>query len=51
MPIYVVTIATWQPAPEEVCDAIVNALGDLRARTADFTRPAYTLPAQRIANY
>ncbi len=51
VPIYVVTIATWQPPPEELCNAIVNALTDLKAKTSDFTRPAYTLPAQRIADY
>jgi len=51
VPIHVVTATTWQPPPEQVCAAIVNALNDLRVRTADFTRPAYVLPPQRIADY
>jgi hypothetical protein len=48
VPIYPVTNTTWQPTPEEVCRATVSALADLRSRTADFTQPAYTLPAQPI---
>lgn len=50
VPIYVATIETWQPTPEFVCDAIVRSLDDLRQRTDGFARPAYTLPAQAIAN-
>lgn len=51
VPIYVVTITTWRPTPEVVCEAVVNALKDLRLRTADFTKPAYTLPAQPIGYF
>ena len=51
VPISVVTIATWQPLPKEVCRRVVAALDDLRARTEDFTRPAYTLPAQPIGYF
>ena len=47
---YVVSNSEWQPKPEKVCDTIVQSLADLRARTDDFSRPAYTLPAQPIAN-
>jgi len=51
VPIYVVTNAAWQPAPERVCGSLVNALEDLRSRTAGFTRPAYHLPPCRIGYY
>ena len=50
VPIYVVTNSEWQPTPEKVCEAIARALADLRARTGDFSRPIYTLPAQPIPN-
>ena len=51
VPIYVVTNAAWQPTPEEVCRATLKALDDLRGRTAGFSRPAYTLPAQPIGYF
>ncbi len=51
VPIYVVTNAAWQPAPDDVCRATLSALADLRARTAGFTRPVYTLPAQPIGYF
>lgn len=51
VPIYVVTIATWRPAPEEVCRFIVQSLDDLRARTGNFQKPIYTLPPQPIGNF
>lgn len=49
VPIYVAANNTAQPAPEVVCQAIVNALHELNARTANFTKPAYLLPARQIA--
>jgi hypothetical protein len=49
VPIYVVTVATWRPAPEQVCESIVNALNDLRSRTNDFKQPAYQLPPVQIS--
>jgi hypothetical protein len=51
VPIYVVTIATWRPSPEEVCRFIIQSLEDLRAKTNNFTKPCYTLPAQPIGNF
>jgi hypothetical protein len=50
VPIYVAANDTCQPEPARVCQAILDALQDLRRRTADFSRPCYTLPAQPIAN-
>ena len=51
VPIYVVTITTWQPSPEQVFNAIADALNELRAKTDGFSRPTYTLPAQPIGRY
>ena len=51
VPIYTVSNETWRPTPQQVCEAIVRALSDLRNRTQHFKLPAYTLPAQPIANY
>lgn len=51
VPIYVVTTATWRPTPEEVCRHIGQCLEDLRARTKNYTKPCYTLPAQPISNF
>jgi ADP-heptose:LPS heptosyltransferase len=51
VPIYVAANDTCQPAPELVCRALAHALQDLRQETQGFTRPVYTLPAQRIADY
>jgi len=50
VPIYIAANNTRQPAPELVCEAIANALRDLRLKTRQFTVPAYTLPARPIAN-
>ena len=49
VPIYTAANNTRQPKPEIVCEAITNALQDLRLRTRQFTFPAYTLPAQPIS--
>jgi hypothetical protein len=51
VPIFIVTTETWQPSPESVFCRVINALQELRMKTADFTRPAYSLPAQPIARY
>ena len=51
VPIYVLTISTWRPAPEQVCDFIVKSLGDLRNRTGGFREPCHTLPPQPIGNF
>jgi hypothetical protein len=51
VPIYVVTITTWRPTPERVCESVVSAIADLRSRTADFQKPCYTLPGRPISNY
>ena len=51
VPIFIVTVETWQPSPQTVCNFIMKALQDLRGKTADFTRPVYTLPAQQIAPF
>jgi hypothetical protein len=51
VPIYTAASDSCQPAPERVCAALLEALADLRQRTADFSRPAYTLPAQPIAPF
>lgn len=50
VPIFIVTVETWQPSPEAVSNAIMKALQALRKQTTDFTRPAYILPAQQIAS-
>jgi hypothetical protein len=49
VPLYVIANDTMQPPPQLVFDRIRDALADLSARTGNFTRPAYTLPAQRIS--
>lgn len=51
VPLYVAADDTMQPAPSRVFAALRDALRDLRERTNNYTRPAYTFPAQRIANY
>lgn len=51
VPIYVVTNAAWQPLPEEVCQAALNAFRDLKVRTKGFTQTPYTLPAQPIGYF
>ena len=43
MPTYIVTNEVRHPEPEIVGQKIVAALANLRQRTADFSRPAYTL--------
>ena len=47
VPTYVVTNEVRHPEPAEVGDKILTALADLRRRTADFSRPAYTLPGNK----
>ena len=44
VPTYVVANDTHQPKPETVAKKIVESLADLRQRTENFSRPAYTLP-------
>jgi len=51
VPIYIMTIATWRPAPKDVCDFAVQCLADLRNRTQGFQQPCYTLPPQPIGNF
>jgi len=50
VPIYVAANNTCLPEPARVCQAILEALQDLRRRTDNFSRPCHTLPAQPIAN-
>jgi hypothetical protein len=45
VPTYIVTNEINHPEPEDVGKKIVGALADLRRRTDDFYKPAYTLPA------
>ena len=49
VPIYCAANDTYQPEPQRVCEAIRKALEDLEKRTECFSKPCYTLPAQRIA--
>ena len=51
VPLYIMTIASWRPAPEDVCCYIDECMRDLRARTENFNKPCYTLPAQPIGNF
>jgi hypothetical protein len=51
VPLYIMTTATWRPAPEDICRYIGECLADLRARTDNFSKPCYTLPAQPIGNF
>ena len=44
VPTYVVANDTHQPDPERVAQQITEALADLRRRTDNFLKPAYTLP-------
>jgi ADP-heptose:LPS heptosyltransferase len=50
VPIYIAANDTSQPAPARVLAAITDALRDLRERTNNYTQPARTFPAQRIAD-
>lgn len=50
VPIYTAANDSCQPAPEKVLNVIVASLQELAARTENFTRRCYTLPAQPIAN-
>ena len=50
VPIYIAANDTSQPAPARVLAAITDALRDLRERTNNYTKPACTFPAQRIAD-
>jgi hypothetical protein len=49
VPQYVIADDTMQPTAERVFKGVSDALLDLRKRTEDFSRPSYTLPAQRIS--
>lgn len=49
VPIYVAANNTRQPRPAKVCRTIIESLNDLRAKTVDFTRPAYQLPPVQIS--
>ena len=51
VPIYVATDTTCQPAPELVCEKIIDALQDLRQRSDGFRKPIYSFPAHPIAHY
>ena len=51
VPQYVVADDTMQPAPSRVFAALTDALRDLRERTNNYTQPAGTFPARRIADY
>jgi hypothetical protein len=51
VPIYIVSSTESQPSPQSVCDAIAGALIDLRKKSNNFTKPLFTVPAQRIAGY
>jgi len=51
VPIYIAADDTMQPEPARVFIILVDALQNLRERTNNYTQPAYTFPAQRIANY
>ena len=44
VPTYIVTNEVRHPEPEEVRNKIITALADLRQRTENFSKPAYTLP-------
>lgn len=44
VPTYIVTNEVRHPEPEEVGQKILAALADLRQRTGNFSKPAYTLP-------
>jgi hypothetical protein len=44
VPTYIVANDTHRPDPERVGNQIIAALADLRQRTDNFSRPAYTLP-------
>jgi hypothetical protein len=49
VPIYIAANDTCQPEPAKVCRTIIESLNDLRAKTADFTRPACQLPPVQIS--
>jgi hypothetical protein len=51
VPIYIASNTESQSPPEVLCDAIANALVDLRKKSNDFKKPLYTFPAQPIAGY
>lgn len=51
VPIYVMTTATWQPAPEDISRYITGSMQNLRARTDNFQKPCYSIPAQPIGNF
>jgi hypothetical protein len=49
VPIYTAANNTHEPPPQRVCAAIDEALKDLKVKTDSFSKPAYSLPPQRIA--
>ena len=51
VPLYVIANDTMQPAPALVFERVRAALADLENRTGGFLQPAFTLPAQPIANF
>ena len=51
VPIYIAANSSCQPPQELVCNAIVNALDDLRRKSNEFKTPVYMVPAQPIAGY
>jgi hypothetical protein len=51
VPIYTAANDTCRPAPELICEEALASLRDLAARTQDFSRPVYHLPAQQISAF
>jgi hypothetical protein len=49
VPLYVIANDTMQPPPELVFSKVQLALADLAAKSDNFQRPAYSLPAQPIS--
>jgi hypothetical protein len=49
VPLYVIADDTMQPTAERVFQGVSDALVDLCKRTENFSRPPYTLPAQKIS--
>ncbi len=51
VPIYVAANDTYQPAPDRVCQTVLQAFENLKMRTEEFTKPPFSLPARKIAYY
>jgi ADP-heptose:LPS heptosyltransferase len=49
VPIHMLGDTAWQPDPDEVHRAVLIAFEELRQKTFQFTRPAYTLPGRQIS--